>query len=146
MAVHWRIRPRRGFTLLEVLVVLMVIALLAALVGPQIVGRVSEARATAARTQMELFSLALDNYRLDNGGYPTTEQGLAALRERPRRGPAPLRWQGPYLRKEVPLDPWGRPYLYKSPGERNPGGFDLVTLGRDGTSGGTGEDADIITP
>src|SRR5205085_3168069 len=104
-------RPtRRGFTLLEVLVVLMVIALLAALVGPQIVGRVSEARSTAAKTQLELFSLALDNYRLDNGGYPTTEQGLAALRERPRRGPAPVNWRGPYLRKDVPLDPWGRPY------------------------------------
>jgi general secretion pathway protein G len=137
---------RRGFTLLEVLVVLIVIALLAALVGPQIVGRVSEARTTAAKTQMELFSLALDNYRLDTGSYPTTEQGLAALRERPRRGPAPLNWRGPYLRKEVPADPWGRPYVYRSPGERNPTGYDLVTLGRDGTSGGAGEDADLITP
>ena len=137
---------RRAFTLLEVLVVLLVIGLLAALVGPQIVGRVSEARATAARTQMELFSLALDNYRLDNGGYPTTEQGLAALRERPRRGPAPINWRGPYLRKEVPLDPWGRPYGYRSPGEKNPTGYDLVTLGRDGTSGGAGEDADLVTP
>ena len=140
------VRARRGFTLLEVLVVLMVIALLAALVGPQIVGRVSEARSTAAKTQLELFGLALDNYRLDNGSYPTTEQGLAALRERPRRGPAPLNWRGPYLRKDVPPDPWGRPYLYRSPGERNPTGYDLVTLGRDGTSGGTGEDADIVTP
>jgi general secretion pathway protein G len=139
-------RRTPGFTLLEVLVVLMVIALLAALVGPQIVGRVSEARSTAAKTQMELFALALDNYRLDNGSYPTTEQGLAALRERPRRGPAPMSWHGPYLRKDVPVDPWGRPYLYKCPGERNPGGFDLVTLGRDGTSGGSGEDADIVTP
>lgn len=146
MAVHARRGGSRGFTLLEVLVVLMVIALLAALVGPQIVGRVSEARSTAAKTQMELFSLALDNYRLDNGSYPTTEQGLAALRERPRRGPAPLNWRGPYLRKDVPADPWGRPYVYKCPGARNPDGYDLVTLGRDGTSGGTGEDADIVTP
>ena len=137
---------RRAFTLLEVLVVLLVIGLLAALVGPQIVGRVSDARTTAARTQLELFALALDNYRLDSGSYPTTEQGLAALRERPRRGPAPINWRGPYLRKEVPLDPWGRPYGYRSPGEKNPTGYDLVTLGRDGTSGGTGEDADIVTP
>ena len=140
------VRARRGFPLLAIRVVLMVIALLAALVGPQIVGRVSEARSTAAKTQLELFALALDNYRLDNGSYPTTEQGLAALRERPRRGPAPLNWRGPYLTSEVPLDPWKRPYLYKSPGERNPTGYDLVTLGRDGTSGGSGEDADIITP
>ena len=139
-------RRRGGFTLLEVLVVLLVIALLAALVGPQIVGRASDARVTAAKTQLELFALALDNYHLDNGSYPTTEQGLAALRERPRRGPAPIRWRGPYLRKEIPADPWGRPYVYKSPGEKNPSGFDLVTLGRDGTSGGTGEDADVITP
>ena len=137
---------RRAFTLLEVLVVLLVIALLAALVGPQIVSRASDARTTAARTQLELFALALDNYRLDSGSYPTTEQGLAALRERPRRGPAPMSWRGPYLRKDVPADPWGRPYLYKCPGDRNPAGFDLVTLGRDGTSGGSGEDADIVTP
>jgi general secretion pathway protein G len=137
---------RRAFTLLEVLVVLLVIGLLAALVGPQIVGRVSDARTTAARTQLELFALALDNYRLDSGSYPTTEQGLAALRERPRRGPAPINWRGPYLRKEVPLDPWGRPYGYRSPGEKNPTGYDLVTLGRDGTSGGAGEDADLVTP
>ena len=139
-------RRRGGFTLLEVLVVLTVIALLAALVGPEIVGRVSDARATSAKAQLEIFALALDNYRLDNGRYPTTEQGLAALRERPRRGPAPMQWRGPYLRKAVPLDPWGRPYMYRSPGERNPTGYDLVTLGRDGASGGSGEDADMITP
>ena len=139
-------RTPRGFTLLEVLVVLLVIGLLAALVGPQIVGRVSDARATAARTQMQLLGLALDNYRLDNGSYPTTDQGLPALRARPRRGPAPINWRGPYLKGDVPLDPWGRPYAYRSPGERNPAGYDLVTLGRDGTSGGEGEDADIMTP
>ena len=137
---------RSAFTLLEVLVVLLVIGLLAALVGPQIVGRVSDARTTAARTQLELFALALDSYRLDNGSYPTTEQGLAALRERPRRGPAPINWRGPYLRKEVPLDPWGRPYGYRSPGEKHPTGYDLVTLGRDGASGGAGEDADLVSP
>ena len=136
----------RGFTLLEVLVVLAVIALLAAIVGPEIVGRVGDARTTAARTQMEILGLALDNYRLDSGGYPTTDQGLAALRERPRRGPSPINWRGPYLKKAVPLDPWGRAYVYRNPGERNAAGYDLATLGRDGTSGGDGEDADIVVP
>ncbi len=136
---------RRGFTLIELLVVLVVLGLLAGLVAPQVLGRVSEARVTAARTQLELLSVALDQYRLDAGRYPTTEQGLEALRTRPTRGPAPLAWRGPYLRKEVPLDPWKRPYLYRSPGVRNPTGFDLSSLGRDGVEGGEGEDGDIGT-
>ena len=123
--------------------VIIVLALLA-LVAPQIFGRLSEARGTAARTQMALIATALDNYRLDNGGYPTTEQGLEALRVTPARQPAAANWRGPYLRKDVPLDPWQRPYLYASPGIRNPGGFDLSSLGRDGKPGGTGEDADLI--
>jgi general secretion pathway protein G len=140
-------RRRGGFTLLEVLgVFIRFMALVGALFGPFWVGVFCDARTTSARTQLEIFALALDNYRLDNGSYPTTEQGLAALRERPRRGPAPMNWRGPYLRKEVPLDPWGRPYVYRSPGERNAAGFDLVTLGRDGASGGSGEDTDIIIP
>ena len=139
-------RSRRAFTLLEVLVVLVVIALLAALVAPQILGRVSQARGTAATAQMELLGTALDSYRLDTGRYPTTEQGLRALRERPARAPLPTGWRGPYLRKDVPLDPWGRPYDYRSPGRKNPDGYDLVTLGRDGASGGEGEDADLIVP
>ena len=141
-----RSRSRRAFTLLEVLVVLVVLGILAALVGPQIVGRVSEARGTAARTQMELLALALDTYRLDTGSYPSSGQGLRALRERPTQPPVPPNWRGPYLRKEVPLDPWGRPYEYRSPGRKNPDGFDLVTLGRDATSGGVGEDADLVVP
>ena len=134
---------RGGFTLIELLVVIIVLGLLAGLVAPRIVGRVSEAKSTTARTQIELLSVALDSYRLDNGTYPTTEQGLQALRERPTRDPAPPSWRGPYLRKDVPLDPWGRPYIYRSPGERNPAGFDLLTLGRDEKPGGEGEDADI---
>jgi general secretion pathway protein G len=134
---------RAGFTLIELLVVIIVLGLLAGLVGPRIVGRVSEAKTTAARTQVELLGLALDGYRLDNGVYPTTEQGLAALREKPTRDPIPPNWRGPYLRKAVPLDPWGRPYIYRSPGERNPTGYDLLTLGRDGRPGGEGEDADV---
>jgi len=136
-------RQRPGFTLLELVVVIIVLGLLAGIVAPQIIGRLSEAKSTTARTQIELLSVALDGYRLDNGTYPTTEQGLAALRERPTRAPIPASWRGPYLRKAVPLDPWGRAYLYRSPGERNPGAFDLESLGRDGKVGGEGEDADV---
>lgn len=134
---------RHGFTLLEIIVVIIVLALLAGLVAPQIFGRVSEARGATARTQIELLGTALDNYRLDNGAYPSTEQGLGALREKPARAPIPANWRGPYLRKDVPNDPWGRPYIYRFPGDRNAGSYDLSTLGRDGKSGGTGEDADI---
>lgn len=135
----------RGFTLLEVLVVIIVLGLLASIVGPRIIGRVSEAKSTAAQTQIELLSVALDNYRLDNGYYPTTEQGLEALRDRPTTEPVARNWRGPYLRKELPLDPWDRPYIYVSPGERDRTAFDLSTLGRDGQPGGEGEDADIVS-
>jgi len=125
-------------------VVIIVIGLLAGLVAPQIVGRVSEARVTTAKAQLELFSVALETYRLDNGRYPTTEQGLPALRDRPARGPVPLNWKGPYLRKAVPVDPWGNPYVYKSPGTINTSGYDVFSLGRDGKPGGSGEDADLF--
>jgi general secretion pathway protein G len=135
---------RRGFTLLELVVVIIVLGLLAVMVGPQLFGRVEEARDVAARTQMSLLATALDNYRLDNGGYPTTEQGLLALRGRPTSGTVPANWRGPYLRRDVPLDPWNRSYVYQSPGIRNPNGFDLMSYGRDGKTGGTGEDADLI--
>ena len=138
-------RNRRGFTLIEILVVIIVLGLLAALVGPRILGRVSEAKSATARTQIELLGLGLDSYRLDNGGYPTTEQGLAALNEKPAGEPVPLNWRGPYLRKAIPLDPWGRPYIYRSPGQSNPSGYDLLTLGRDGQPGGNDEDADITS-
>ena len=137
------VRRRSGFTLLELVVVIIVLGLLAGIVAPQIIGRLSEAKSTTAKTQIELLSVALDGYRLDNGSYPTTDQGLAALRERPTRAPVPASWRGPYLRKAVPLDPWGRPYVYRAPGERNPSAFDLESLGRDGKSGGEGEDADV---
>ena len=136
-------RHRSGFTLLELVVVIIVLGLLAGIVAPQIINRLSEAKSTTAKTQIELLSVALDGYRLDNGSYPTTEQGLAALRERPTRPPVPANWRGPYLRKDVPLDPWGRPYLYRAPGQRSPGAFDLESLGRDGRTGGDGEDADV---
>jgi general secretion pathway protein G len=136
---------RLGFTLIEILVVITVIGLLAALVGPRILGRVSEAKSATAKAQLELLSVALDNYRLDNGSYPTTEQGLAALQEKPTRDPAPLNWRGPYLKRVIPADPWGRPYIYRSPGEHDPGGNDLSSLGKDGQPGGEGEDADITS-
>jgi general secretion pathway protein G len=136
---------RLGFTLIEILVVVIVIGLLAGLVGPRILGRVSEAKTATARTQIELIGLGLDNYRLDNGSYPTTEQGLVALQEKPVREPVPTSWRGPYLKKAIPSDPWGRPYGYASPGEHNPTGYDLWTYGRDGASGGEGDDADITS-
>jgi general secretion pathway protein G len=134
---------RHGFTLIELLVVIAVLGLLAGLVGPRIVGHVSEAKSTTARTQIDLFVVALDSYRLDNGSYPTTEQGLAALRERPTREPLPSNWRGPYLRKALPLDPWGRPYVYTGSPLRAATGFELRTLGKDGKPGGDGEDKDV---
>ncbi len=145
MSVQWgkASRSRPGFTLLEAIVVIIVIGLLAGLVGPQIFGRISEAKSATARTQIELLGTALDNYRLDNGAYPTTDQGLDALWEKPTRAPVPSNWRGPYLRRRVPLDPWDRPYIYRSPGPEHATGFELRSLGRDGEPGGEGEDADI---
>jgi general secretion pathway protein G len=136
---------RVGFTLIELMVVIVVIAILAGLVGPMVFGNVGDAKLQAARAQIELFGLALDAYRLDNDVYPTSAQGLAALRAMPATEPVPRRWRGPYLRKGVPLDPWGRPYLYRAPGEVDPASYDLFSLGRDGRPGGAGEDADITS-
>ncbi|HYH82069.1 MAG TPA: type II secretion system major pseudopilin GspG [Longimicrobium sp.] len=133
-----------GFTLIELLVVIVVITVLATLVAPNVFRHVGSAKEATARTQLEMLGSAIDAYRLDNDGYPSTEQGLAALRTRPASGPAPRSWRGPYLRRDVPLDPWGRPYLYRSPGTANPEGYDLLTLGRDGKEGGEGEDADVL--
>jgi general secretion pathway protein G len=137
--------PQSGFTLIELLVVITVIAVLAGLVGPMVFRNVGDAKVSAARAQVELFGLALEQYRLDNDYYPSTEQGLAALRARPDGEPAPRNWRGPYLRKEVPLDPWGRAYAYRSPGEVKAEGYDLLSLGRDGVTGGDGEDEDITS-
>ncbi|MEJ2205758.1 MAG: type II secretion system major pseudopilin GspG [Gemmatimonadota bacterium] len=135
----------RGFTLIELMVVVIVLGLLAGLVLPQITGRVSDAKLATARTQIEMMGVALDSYRLDNGRYPTTQQGLEALRTEPTTEPLPNNWRGPYLRREVPVDPWGRSYEYRSPGEENPTSYDLFTLGLDGQPGGEGEDADITS-
>lgn len=130
---------------MEMLVVLAIIGALAAVVGPDLFRNVADANVKAAMTQIETFGLALDRYRLDNHAYPTTAQGLAALRTAPVVGEAPPNWLGPYLKREVPKDPWGRPYVYVSPGRVNPTSYDLYTLGRDGRIGGKGEDADITS-
>jgi general secretion pathway protein G len=137
-ATHCRRPPAHGgFTLLELLVVMVIIGLLAAYVGPKYFSQIGKSEQGLARAQVEAFAKALDAYRLDVGAYPSTEEGLKALIE--RTGNA--KWNGPYLQKAVPLDPWGRPYIYRSPGSK--GDFDLGSLGRDGQPGGTGDNADI---
>ena len=136
---------RVGFTLIEMIVVIVVIAVLAALVAPNVFKHVGTAKDAAARSQIEMFGAALDAYRLDNGRYPTSEQGLEALWHTPTVEPAPRHWNGPYLRKEVPQDPWDRRYIYKAPGEVNPTGYDLISYGADGQQGGEGEAADILS-
>ena len=136
-------RARTGFTLIEILVVIVVIAVLASLVAPNVFKHVGEAKNVTARSQIEMLGAALDGYRLDNGGYPSTTDGLAALWQAP--APEMPGWKGPYLRKEVPLDPWGRSFIYKSPGDENPNGYDLLTYGSDGQPGGSQEAADIVS-
>lgn len=133
---------RSGFTLIEMIVVIVVIAVLASLVGPMVFGNVADAKVQGTRTQIEMFGLALDAYRLDNDRYPTSAQGLGALRVLLTVEPLARRWRGPYLRKEVPLDPWGHAFIYREPGTVNPTSYDLYSLGRDGKPGGDGEDAD----
>lgn len=138
-------RPiRSGFTLIEIMVVIVVIAILATLVAPNIFQHVGAAKSATAKSQIEMLGTALDAYRLDNGHYPTTQQGLDALWTMPTVDP-PTNWRGPYVRKPVPLDPWGVAYIYLSPGQVNPTGYDLLTYGADGKPGGTGEDADITS-
>lgn len=137
--------PARGFTLIELLVVIVIIAVLAGVVAPAVLRNVGDAKTGTAKSQVELLSLALNQYRLDNDGYPTTEQGLTVLRTAPT-GDAARTWRGPYLQRVVPIDPWGRPYVYVSPGRsEQAASFELYTLGRDGQPGGTGEDADVTS-
>lgn len=138
-------RNRQAFTLIELLVVIAIIATLAAIVAPSIFGNVGQARLGAAKAQIQIFALALDSYRLDSFGYPSTAQGLSALRRAPQAGAVIVNWRGPYLRQEVPMDPWGQPYVYLAPGTVNPESYDLYSLGRDGQVGGLGEDADITS-
>jgi general secretion pathway protein G len=138
-------RRRHGFTLIELLVVIAIIAVLASVVAPSVFRNVGDAKAGAAKSQIELFATALNQYRLDNDAYPATDQGLSALRTLPSAGDLPRNWRGPYLSRVVPLDPWGRAYIYLSPGIENPQSYDLYTLGRDGKIGGDGEDADVTS-
>lgn len=128
----------RGFTLLELLVVVAIIALLVGYVAPRYFSQVGKSEISLARAQIDSLEKALDQYRLDTGHYPSTEQGLAALQARPANEP---KWSGPYMRKAVPPDPWGQTYRYQSPGSH--GEFDLYSYGKDGQSGGEGEAADI---
>jgi general secretion pathway protein G len=133
-------RSQSGFTLIELLIVMIIIGLLASLVGPRLFRHVGEAKTKTAKAQIELLGTALDSYRLDVGKYPSTEQGLNALREQPSGVDT---WNGPYLPKDVPQDPWGNAYHYKSPGEN--GDYDLYSYGADNKSGGEGEDADVTS-
>lgn len=129
-----------GFTLLELLVVMVIIGLLAGYVAPQYFSQVGKSEVKVARAQMDSIEKALDQYRLDAGRYPTTEQGLTALYQRPTNE---TKWGGPYLKKPVPPDPWGKPFQYKSPGER--GEYDLSSFGKDSQPGGAAEAADITS-
>lgn len=128
-----------GFTLLELLVVLVVLGLLVSIVAPRYFSQLGKSEVTTAQTQLASIAKALDLYRVDVGRYPSTEQGLAALTVAPANE---ARWRGPYLQKAAPTDPWGHPYLYKAPGER--GEFELISYGKDGVAGGTDDNADIV--
>jgi general secretion pathway protein G len=130
----------RGFTLLELLVVLVILGLLVGYVAPRYFAQVGKSEVKVARAQVKALEDALDQYRLDVGRYPASQPGLAALNEQPS---GEARWQGPYLKKAVPNDPWGHPYQYRAPGEH--GEYDLWSFGRDGQAGGSGEDADITS-
>jgi general secretion pathway protein G len=127
-----------GFTLLELLVVMVIIGLLAGYVAPRYFSQIGKSEVKAARAQIDAFEKALETYRLDVGHYPTTEQGLDALNKQPA---GEVKWHGPYLKKTVPADPWGNPYIYRYPGQH--GDYDLYSYGRDGKAGGAAEDVDI---
>ena len=132
---------RGGFTLIEMIVVLAIIGVMALIIVPNVIGRPDQARVTVAKTDLRTISAALKIYRLDNGDYPTTEQGLEALVSRPAAPPQPANWSPEGYLPAVPLDPWGNPYDYRSPGER--GAFELSSLGKDGQPGGERLDADL---
>lgn len=131
---------QRGFTLLEILVVVVIIGLLAGIVAPRLFKSVTKSEVTTAKAQIESLGKALDQYRLDIGHYPSTQQGLAALTHKPAEE---SRWDGPYLKKDAPLDPWGNPYVYRYPSEHG-ADFDLSSWGADRAPGGTGDGADIV--
>ncbi len=131
-------RRAAGFTLIELMIVLFILGLLAALVAPRLMGRVGKAKQKSAQAQLQMLGTALDLFHLDVGRYPTEEEGLKVLFQKPDNMPA---WAGPYLTKDVPKDPWGRDYVYKYPGEHGP--YDLYSYGSDGQAGGEGENSDV---
>ena len=132
-------RRDRGITLIELLVVMVIIAMFATIVGQRLFRNVERARQTTAKAQISEFEGVLDVFRLDLGRYPAGEEGLQALRVRPGNAE---RWDGPYLRKDVPLDPWGHPYVYRFPGQHSD--YDLLSLGADGQEGGDGDAGDVV--
>ncbi|MBI4684230.1 MAG: type II secretion system major pseudopilin GspG [Nitrospirae bacterium] len=136
---HLKEKGQRGFTLIELLVVIVILGLLAGIVLPRYLAREKKGRQAAAKTQIELLGQALDQFRLDTGKYPTTSEGLNAL----ITNPGADAWDGPYLKKAVPNDPWGKPYLYQAPGSHSD--FDLSSYGADGTPGGEGENKDLAS-
>jgi len=140
----WRLLARnRGFTLIELMVVIVILGILAAVIAPRIIGRTDEAKVTEARVQIKNFETAIKLYKLDNGRYPATEQGLNALISKPTTGVIPRNWRkGGYLENnKIPMDPWGNPYIYASPGLH--GDYDILSLGGDGARGGEGFDSDV---
>lgn len=134
-----RLRANDGFTLMELLVVLVIIGLLAGLVGPLLYNKINPAKQTIARGQIGNFTTALESFWVDTGDFPSTQQGMGALRE----NPGVAGWNGPYLRKDIPTDPWGNPYNYVYPGKD--GQFEIVSFGSDGVEGGTDENADVTS-
>jgi general secretion pathway protein G len=130
-----------GFTLLELLVVVAIIGLLAAYVGPKYFTQIGRSEQAVAKSQLEAFSRALGAYRIDVGSYPTTEEGLAVLTNKPSDTAKASKWNGPYLEKSAPQDPWGKPYIYRSPGSKSD--FELISYGKDGQPGGAGDALDI---
>lgn len=140
MSFRMSVRSAAGFTLLELLVVMVIIGMLAGFVAPRFFAQIGKSEIKTARAQIDALEKALDQYRLDVGRYPSTEQGLQALNAQPA---GESRWAGPYLKKGVPLDPWSHPYVYRHPGEN--GEYDLLSMGRDGQVGGSGEAQDIVS-
>lgn len=132
-----------GFTLIEIIAVIMLIALAMGVVGPYVFRNLTRGKQEAAKAQISGFEMALSAYRMDNGVYPNTAQGLSALRRKPIIPPIPENWRGPYLSKAVPNDPWGKPYVYICPGKNNTDTYDLSSYGADGTEGGEGDAGDI---